>query len=424
MFLLFFKIHYVRDVGVAGSNPVTPTIDFIQYFRSWHLAGSSSGKRLWVNLRIGYLEALSAAEMLGYLDDLRADIETTSRNAIVQIECHGSDDATGLILADGSYLGWDELKPKLEAINIASRFNLVLVLGCCYGGYFGQTTRLQERAAFCVYLGPNSSLSAGMLYDGLRAFYIGLLIERDMTAAINAMVSAVPTMPYFFATAEGLFHLGFAAYIRDLASGDPLIQRAEALVQLLAEAQTDPMPTIEDMVNAIKERERPEFERAEHNHRHTEFADRVGQVRGEPTRLKVQRRRQGEDVRILTFAPQRHVGPGDEECSPQIDLLQQVKPFHVDIQRAREIDRRCVVYADIDTTKVCGSGGNSCFNGIRVTDVQLNRQCNATCRFDRFRGTENSARQFGVRLNGLRGNCDIGTIAGSPQRNGKSYAST
>jgi len=51
-----------------------------------------SGKRLWddlsdhceahpVNLRIGYLEAPSAAEMLGYLDDLRADIETTSRNA-------------------------------------------------------------------------------------------------------------------------------------------------------------------------------------------------------------------------------------------------------------------------------------------------------------------------------------------------------
>src|ERR1700692_521671 len=27
--------HYVRDVGVAGSNPVTPTIDLIRYFRRW-----------------------------------------------------------------------------------------------------------------------------------------------------------------------------------------------------------------------------------------------------------------------------------------------------------------------------------------------------------------------------------------------------
>jgi hypothetical protein len=28
MFLLTFIIRFVRDVGVAGSNPVTPTIDF------------------------------------------------------------------------------------------------------------------------------------------------------------------------------------------------------------------------------------------------------------------------------------------------------------------------------------------------------------------------------------------------------------
>jgi hypothetical protein len=165
-------------------------------------------------------------------------------------------------LADGSYLGWDELKPKLEAINLASRFNLILVIGACYGGYFGQTTRLQERAAFCAYLGPNCSLSAGNLYNGLRAFYIGLLTDRDITVAFNAMVAAVPNMPYFFATAEGLFfHLGFAAYIRDLSTGQPPIERAEALVQLFLEAYTNPMPTVDEVVRAIKERERPEFER-------------------------------------------------------------------------------------------------------------------------------------------------------------------
>jgi hypothetical protein len=30
MFLLSFITQYVRDVGVAGSNPVTPTIDFLE----------------------------------------------------------------------------------------------------------------------------------------------------------------------------------------------------------------------------------------------------------------------------------------------------------------------------------------------------------------------------------------------------------
>jgi hypothetical protein len=232
---------------------------------------SKTGKRLWedlsdlcvahpTDLGLAYCEASSGADMLGYLGDLRASIVATGRNTILQIECHGSEDATGLILADGSYMGWDELKPELEAINIASGFNLVLVLGCCYGAYFGQTTRLQERAAFCVYLGPNRELSAGMLSDGLGAFYKGLLLERDITAAVNSMVAAVPDMPYFFSTAEGLFHLGFAAYIRDLATGQPLIDRAEALVQIARDAHAERIPTTEEMVRAIKERERPEFD--------------------------------------------------------------------------------------------------------------------------------------------------------------------
>jgi len=213
------------------------------------------------NLALAYREATSGADMLGYLEDLRVNIAATRRNAILQIECHGSDDGTGLILADGSYLGWDELKPQLEAINIASGFNLVLVLGCCYGGYFGQTTRLHERAAFCAYLGPNSALSAGMLSDGLGAFYKGLLLERDMTAAVNAMVAAVPNMPYIFATAEGLFHLVFAAYFRELSTGQPLIDRAEALVQMVRDTHAARIPTTEEMVRAIKEREGPAFER-------------------------------------------------------------------------------------------------------------------------------------------------------------------
>jgi hypothetical protein len=133
--------------------------------------------------------------------------------------------------------------PKLQAINVTSGFNLILVLGCCYGGYFGWTTRLQERAAFCAYLGPNRNLTAGTLLAALLAFYKKLFIERDMTLAVNAMVAAVPDIPYFFSTAAGLFQLGFAAYIRDQATGQPLIDRAEALVQLLRDAQTDPMPT-------------------------------------------------------------------------------------------------------------------------------------------------------------------------------------
>jgi hypothetical protein len=49
MFLLSFNIHYVRDVGVAGSNPVTPTIDFIDIFIKLDLVGSRLDQALGSN---------------------------------------------------------------------------------------------------------------------------------------------------------------------------------------------------------------------------------------------------------------------------------------------------------------------------------------------------------------------------------------
>jgi hypothetical protein len=46
MFLLTFFIHDVRDVGVAGSNPVTPTTDFVDVFHSINPLGSTLNQPL------------------------------------------------------------------------------------------------------------------------------------------------------------------------------------------------------------------------------------------------------------------------------------------------------------------------------------------------------------------------------------------
>jgi hypothetical protein len=50
------------------------------------------------------------------LDDARSERQRPAG------ESHGCDSATGLILADRSFLGWDKLKPKLQAINVTSGF--------------------------------------------------------------------------------------------------------------------------------------------------------------------------------------------------------------------------------------------------------------------------------------------------------------
>src|SRR6267142_2304925 len=50
------EVGYVRDVGVAGSNPVTPTIDFIIVFhRCWPTVPGILGSRFqkWFQFRRG-----------------------------------------------------------------------------------------------------------------------------------------------------------------------------------------------------------------------------------------------------------------------------------------------------------------------------------------------------------------------------------
>ena len=49
-----FRQHYVRDVGVAGSNPVTPTIDFPHFFSHRDALGASLKSMLGVSLGVSF----------------------------------------------------------------------------------------------------------------------------------------------------------------------------------------------------------------------------------------------------------------------------------------------------------------------------------------------------------------------------------
>jgi hypothetical protein len=199
--------------------------------------------------------------LLSSLDELQTDIEKTGRNAILHLECHGSTNCSGLVLRDGSYVPWDDLKPRLQAINLASRFNLFLILGCCNGGYVAQIARLEEPAAFCALLGPNNELGERDLLDGLRAFYTELLTVRDATAAFNALRTAVPDFPYFYTTAEGLFRLGFAAYIREETTAEQLSRRAQSIHQRLRDSGHPDPRELKRISQTLKDLEKPEFDR-------------------------------------------------------------------------------------------------------------------------------------------------------------------
>lgn len=210
-----------------------------------------------IEVEVTYRPVASAAELLAALRDLSSDVERTRRYPILDIECHGLADYSGLALRDGSVASWDVLKPYLQAVNFASRFNLFLILAACNGGYFGQASRLHELAAFVAYLGPNTEVGNLDLSNALRAFFTALFEVRDVTAAINALNSAQPGFPYFYSTAEGIFRLVGEAYLR---SRPPKKRREHArdLIYRLRLAGNR-VPSINEMVRNLQERERKVF---------------------------------------------------------------------------------------------------------------------------------------------------------------------
>jgi hypothetical protein len=183
-------------------------------------------------LRVELRSVANREEFFIVLDELCTSVRATGLNPILDIECHG-DAERGLQLADGTLLPWDLVKSKLETINLASRCNMILVLDCCYGAYFGKVSRLHERAAFCAYIAPTGSISVDVLAAGLRAFYAELFTSLDITEAINAMRAAAPEFGYVFFTAYGLFRKVFAESIVDHGIGEGLRLWAEAMTERL-----------------------------------------------------------------------------------------------------------------------------------------------------------------------------------------------
>lgn len=73
---------------------------------------------------------------------------------------------------------------------------------------------------------------------------------------------AVPDFPYFFATAEGIFRLGFSAYIREAATGDSLLARAQNIQKQLRDSGHPDPPGVARISRTLKALEKPEFERS------------------------------------------------------------------------------------------------------------------------------------------------------------------
>lgn len=187
-------------------------------------------------------QARGRAEVLAVLAALAMGAENGDW-PLIHFETHGAEageglltTAPGLILASSELMFWKDLTPLLTSINRATRLNLIVFMAACNGADLATLIQPLEGAPARIIIGPTDVLRQGTLEKATNAFYRSVLAGDDGTAAIQAIIAAVPPTEAVFltVTAEMLFLQILQAYFNQMTTEDQISARVEAFIAPLA----------------------------------------------------------------------------------------------------------------------------------------------------------------------------------------------
>ncbi len=104
---------------------------------------------------------------------------------ILHVECHGNQD--GIFLKNDDFISWHELSCLLVELNKAMGFNLLLCIGCCYGGYALQMVKCFKPSPCMVIAGPSDEVFPDELLNRYRSFYRELITNLNLVDAFKML---------------------------------------------------------------------------------------------------------------------------------------------------------------------------------------------------------------------------------------------
>lgn len=160
---------------------------------------TGSGLRDWLQCRmpankVEYTQCRSRAELEVRLDRARSEVSVHGI-PIVHIEAHGQAPHAGQVPAgfvgpdgngDSELLEWEQLGDVLRPLNVATRFNLLVVGAACYGEGLLLGARGGEPMPFVAAVGYTDTVSSLSLRHSLMELYRGLLLNKvELGAAVD-----------------------------------------------------------------------------------------------------------------------------------------------------------------------------------------------------------------------------------------------
>ncbi|ABG60186.1 hypothetical protein [Cytophaga hutchinsonii] len=205
MTINFNRIYVIQSLSKANGDELTGQQlfdDVLQYFNTKY--GDKDARIFNVD---------NKKELLHALENIKSHCETDGIKPIIHFEIHGLEDKTGLSLNQED-VNWGDIYVKFIEINAASKWNLFITMGVCFGNYSMLLIRPSLPAPFTGILGSFEELFEWDLYIRYNAFYQELLNSLDFEKALEALHDSNPALPddYRYINSEQTFKNVYQKY--------------------------------------------------------------------------------------------------------------------------------------------------------------------------------------------------------------------
>lgn len=215
-----------RSSFIVGNIIIIESLPDNEVQTGTHLANYIHGLSLQKGPGLQLCRVSSSDELIEYLLEIER-AANAGEIPMIHFEMHGTFDGRGLVTANLDVVLWADISSILFRINAATRFNLVVFVAACNGGYFLEEMRITTPTPCYALVAPTDEVNPGEVMGATRDFYRILLTTGDATKAVSSIVAQPVQQGRWFAQwAENWYWTVVLKYVRSNCTPRALKRRS------------------------------------------------------------------------------------------------------------------------------------------------------------------------------------------------------
>ena len=180
-------------------------------------------------------------ELFLHLGQIKSELIGNNGQHVLHFDCHGNKSGIGIFDKNDAlnFISWEGLRDKLREIYLASHQKLIVSFSSCEGFNVAKLVAHFKPCPYYLITGSFKKIDFIDSVDGYVSFYTNLDTGKDFVENVKEVRVQFPNLDFVAFTAEMLFHLGWAEYLRSQLTPEKIQERTENITaEIIAIAGT------------------------------------------------------------------------------------------------------------------------------------------------------------------------------------------